>query len=53
VPKHTVQLDVPKGVKGKAKEEYIAAARAFLKEQAVLRLFEAAKVSAGRAPGVP
>lgn len=49
MPKHTVHLDVPKDVKGKAKQDYLATAQAFLKEQTVLRMFEAGKISAGRA----
>jgi hypothetical protein len=31
MPKHTVQLDVPKDVKGKAKQDYLATAQAFLR----------------------
>jgi predicted HTH domain antitoxin len=49
MPKHTVQLDVPKDVTGRAKQDYLATAREFLKEQTVLRMFEAGKLSAGRA----
>ncbi len=49
MPKLTVQLDVPKDVKGKAKQDYLATAQAFLKEQTILCMFEAGKISAGRA----
>jgi predicted HTH domain antitoxin len=49
MPKHNVQLDVPKDVKGKTRQDYLATAQEFLKEQTVLRMFEAGKISAGRA----
>lgn len=47
MPKQNVQIDVPKEVKGKAKQEYLATTRELLKEQTVLRLFEEGKASAG------
>lgn len=47
MPKQTVQIDVPKEVTGKARQEYLETARQLLKEQTVLRLFEEGKVSAG------
>ena len=47
MPKRNVQIEVPKEVKGKAREEYLATTRELLKEQTVLRLFETGKVSAG------
>jgi predicted HTH domain antitoxin len=47
--KQTVQIDVPKQVRGKARRTYLATTRELLKEQTVLRLFEDGKVSAGYA----
>jgi predicted HTH domain antitoxin len=49
MPKQNVQIDIPKEVKGKARQEYLATARELLKEQTVLRLFEEGKASAGYA----
>ena len=47
--KQTVQIDVPRQMRGKARQEYLATTRELLKEQTVLRLFEEGKVSAGYA----
>jgi predicted HTH domain antitoxin len=47
--KQNVQIDVPKEVRGKVRQEYLATTRELLKEQTILRLFEAGKVSAGYA----
>jgi len=47
--KENVQIDVPKEVRGKARQEYLATTRELLKEQTVLRLFEDGRVSAGYA----
>ncbi len=49
MPKQNVQIDVPKEVRGKARQEYLATTRELFKEQTVLRLFEDGKVSAGYA----
>ncbi|HEY3131932.1 MAG TPA: UPF0175 family protein [Acidobacteriota bacterium] len=48
MPKTFLRLEVPKEVRGKKFErEYVDAAQQVLKEQALLRLFEQGKVSAG------
>ena len=49
MPKQNVQIDIPKEVKGKARQEYLTTARELLKEQTVLRLFEEGKAAAGYA----
>src|SRR5687768_15876870 len=50
MPKRTFQLDVPKEAKEQnLEQEYLSAAQAVLKEQAVLRLYKEQKVSTGTA----
>lgn len=48
MPKQSFQLDVPKEAKEKNfEQEYLSAAQAVLKEQAVLRLYKEGKISTG------
>ena len=45
--KQNVQIEVPKEMTGKVREQYLATAEELLKEQTVVRLFEEGKFSAG------